>query len=57
MIFEFEYRNRGFGSVLHEVIESHMCKDVTEALSAALFKSCGKKNKFYKTVINEVSIW
>lgn len=48
MIFEHEYRNRGFGSVLREVIESHMCKDVTEALSTALFKSCGRKINFIK---------
>ena len=48
MIFEFEYRNRGFGSVLREVIESHMCKDVTEALSTALFKSCGRKINFIR---------
>lgn len=48
MIFEHGYRNRGFGSVLREVIESHMCKDATEALSTALFKSCGRQINFIK---------
>ena len=48
MIFEYEYRNRGFGSVLREVVESHSCKDITEALSMALFKSCGRKINFVR---------